>query len=165
MAQAALKLKYLNNLETALSTGDVASAKTALEKAAQAYSITLSDSTDSSNSSSTSTSSTSIPDDFQSIYNALNNNDLSTAKTAWSQLKSDLYNAGVTSLNAGALAEEAQLSLKAQTDEAVISTLGTALSSATDNLTTALSNWLTYNETGGSSSSTSSSGTTLDTEA
>jgi hypothetical protein len=169
MAQAARKLRYLNDLGTALTNGDLASSKTALQQAAKAYLITLSDSTASSSSSSTSSGSANIPNDFQSIYDALNNGDMATAKTAWNQLKSDLSDAGVTSLNADALAQQAQLSFKTSTDEAIISTLGTALfsstSSSTNSLTTSLSNWLTYNATGSSTAATSSLASIFNTQA
>ena len=169
LAQAAQKVRYLDNLENALDRGDLAGAASALQQAANAFAVSLTSgasapsSTDSTGSSSPSPDN--IPADFQAISDAIGNQDLDSAKTAWTQLQSDLAAAGVTNLDANALEAQALSSVKTSTDSAILSSLGTSFSgSPSDNLESVVSQWLTYKQNGAAGVIGSLPGANLDTQ-
>jgi len=179
LAETSQLRRSLYNLGSAIQSGNLGSASsilTAIIKAHPEYATTSS-----SNTSSTSTGS-SINSDFTAVAAALDASDADAAKTAWTRLKSDLAEAGVTDITNGK-ADTAKLLAETKTsvDQAIISNMfdvgssgdssaatliGASSSSSSDSddaVSAAISNWLTYKATGKTSSTTSD--TTLDTSA
>jgi hypothetical protein len=178
LAETSQLRRSLNNLGTAIQSGNLSSASSILSaiiKAHPEYTTT--------SSSDTSTTSTSpINTDFQTLAKALDASDADAAKTAWTQLKSDMAAAGVTDLSDGKadtaklLAEtktsvnEAIISnmfgVSASSDSSVATLIGDSSSSdsSSDAVSSAISSWLTY-EADGKTSTSSSTTSTLNTAA
>jgi len=178
LAQTSALKRNLNSLGTAVENGDSASAGSILTAFIQAnpqFSIS-SDITQSQNP---------INQDFQALTDAVSNDQVDAAKSAWTKIQSDLADSGVTDLNGGAdattkLLAQTQASISQQilTDafgasSAGASSLTTLLggSSGTSSTTglsgSLLSDWLTY-KAGGSTSalpSAASTGSNLNTVA
>ena len=181
LAQTSALNRSLYNLGTAIQSGDLTSANsilTAFIKANPQYATTSSDGSQSQSP---------INQDFQSLADAISNNQVDAARSAWAQVKSDLSKAGLTSLNSGTTAT-AQLLAQNNTSvaEQILSdTFGTAAptggglsvssllggssgSSGDIGLPSALlSSWVTY-QNGGSaapSAATASLGSLLNTSA
>ncbi len=167
LAQTSALQRGLYNLGAAVQTGDLNSAGSILTAFMQAnpqYAATSSDGSESQDP---------INQDFQTLADAISNNQVDDAKDAWNQLKEDLAKSGVTNLTDGTTATAKLLSdTKSSIDQQILtdtlslssgggpsvtSLLGGASASADPGLPTALiSNWITY-QSGGSSSPQSSS--------
>jgi hypothetical protein len=178
LAETSQLRRSLNNLGTAIQSGNLSSASSILSaiiKAHPEYATT--------SSSDTSTTSTSpINTDFQAVAQALDANDADAAKTSWTQLKGDMADAGVTDLSDGK-ADTAKLLAETKTsvDEAIISNMfgvssssdssvatligaSSSSDSSSDAVSSAISSWLTY-EADGKTSTSSSTTSTLNTAA
>jgi hypothetical protein len=179
LAQTSALRRSLNSLGNAVQTGDLTSAGsilTAIINANPQYASTASDG---------STSQDPINQDFQTLANAISSDQVDAAQSAWTQVKSDLAQSGVTDLSDGT-ADTAQLlaQTKASIDQQIVSSaFGTssagglsaasligASSGSTGSASLSssiISSWLTYQE-GGSTASLSTASTTgnnLDTSA
>jgi hypothetical protein len=179
LAQTSALKRSLNNLGTAVQNGDLTSAGAILAafvKANPQYSIT---------SGAASSSQDPINQDFQALTEAVSNNQTDAAKSAWTQIKSDLAKSGVADLSDGSAATAKLLAQsKASISQQILSDAfgsnsgssisinsllgGSSSSSSGAGLTSSLlSDWLTY-QAGGNTSSTaaaSSAGSNLDTAA
>ena len=120
---------------------------------------------------------------FQKITAAISNHDTGAAQAAWTQLKSDLKQAGVSDLSDGKAATAKLLAEnKASLNQAILdsfyhaslgaeSTLSTlfgatgASSSSTNSVSSAIGEWLTYQATGTTATATTATGDKLDTTA
>jgi hypothetical protein len=179
LAETSQLRRSLNNLGTAIQSGNLSSASSILSaiiKAHPEYATT--------SSSDTSTTSTSpINTDFQTLAKALDANDADAAKTSWTQLKGDMADAGVTDLSDGK-ADTAKLLAETKTsvDEAIISNMfgvssssdssvatligaSSSSDSSSDAVSSAISSWLTYEADGKTSTSSSTTTSTLNTAA
>ena len=108
LAQTSALKRSLNNLGTAVQNGDLTSAGTILTAFINAnpqYASTSSSDTQSQDS---------INQDFQALADAITNNLADTAKSAWTQIKSDLATSGATDLSDGTAAT-AELLAQTQT--------------------------------------------------
>ena len=179
LAQTSALKRSLNSLGTAVQNGDLTTAGSILTAFIQAnpqYAST---------SSAGSQSQDPINQDFQALADAISNNQVDTAQSAWAQIKSDLAKSGVTDLSDGPAATATLLAqTKASMDQQILSDAfgtssgdgisllslldGSSSSSSGAGLSSSLlSNWLTYKE-GGSTSPTAaadSAGNNLDTTA
>jgi len=157
LAQTSALSRSLNSLGAAVQAGDLTSAGSilsALMKANPQY-------------ASSSTGGTAAQDpinqDFQTLSQAVANNQVDAARSAWTQLSSDLASSGISTTDNGASATAELLAQnKESLDQAILadffgssSTPSSALPLATDKgmPTTAdwnsvLSNWITYNANG-----------------
>jgi hypothetical protein len=181
LAQTSALNRSLYNLGAAIQSGDLTSANsilTAFIKANPQYATTSSDGSQSQSP---------INHDFQSLADAISNIQVDAARSAWTQVKSDLSKAGLTSLNSGTTATA---QLVAQNDSSIAQqilsdTFGAAAasggSSSVDSLlggssgssgdiglpSSLISSWVTY-QNGGSaapSAATASLGSLLNTSA
>ncbi len=123
------------------------------------------------------TSSSAINQDFAAISKAIDNQDVDAAKTAWSQLKSDLSKAGVSQLTDGSeatakLVAENRASIDQSilssffgdnSSESMVSTLLAGNASNTNFLQGVMSTWATYQANGSSTPKASQSGSVLNT--
>jgi hypothetical protein len=184
LAEGATLKRSLYGLGQAVQTGNLTSAGsilTALEKAHPEYAT--------SSSSDSSGSSDSINSGFTALKKAISENDTSAAKTAWSQLKTVLAEAGLTNISSGSqLAAQSQANLQASMNQTLVSTLlggdsssssassvsallgldsSSSSSSSTDSVDSLISKWLTYKSDSSTTTASkdSASGTTLDTAA
>jgi len=179
LAQTSALRRSLNNLGTAVQNGDLTSAGsilTAFIKANPQYAST---------SSGSSQSASPINQDFQSLANAISNNQVDAARSAWAQIKTDLAQNGVSDLSDGK-ADTAKLlaQTKASIAQQIVSNaFGTSSSSGTSatslldgsvssnsggGLSSALiGGWLTYQEGGSTSpvASTATMGSSLNASA
>ncbi|MEI6395705.1 MAG: hypothetical protein WCT12_31950 [Verrucomicrobiota bacterium] len=108
LAQTSALKRNLNNLGTAVQNGDLTSAGSILSafiKANPQFAIT---------SSADSQAQDPINQDFQALADAITNNLADTAKSAWTQIKSDLATSGATDLSDGTAAT-AELLAQTQT--------------------------------------------------
>ena len=108
LAQTSALKRNLNNLGTAGQNGDLTSAGSILSafiKANPQFAIT---------SSADSQAQDPINQDFQALADAITNNLADTAKSAWTQIKSDLATSGATDLSDGTAAT-AELLAQTQT--------------------------------------------------
>lgn len=171
LAQSSSLERSLYNLGSAVESGDLTSAGsilTALIQANPQYAT-------SSASGGSSGSQSPINTDFQNLANAISSNDAGTARSAWAQLKSDLAQAGVTSISSGTDIEAQTLAEnKISMEQSLLTSLfggGSGSSSSlatllggsggsgtsTDPVAAAVSNWLTYQADGSASAPTSAS--------
>lgn len=163
LAQTSSLKRSLNSLGTAVQNGDLTSADsllTALVEANPQYAATASDGSQPQNP---------INQGFQALADAISSKQTDAAQSAWTQLKSDLAENGVTDLSDGTAATA---KLLADTQESISQQIlsglsGTSLlgdssdSGSGTGLTSSLfSNWLTYQASGNvaPSGSTSSVG-------
>jgi hypothetical protein len=177
LAQSSALKRGLFNLGNAVQNGDLNSAGSiynAFVKANPQYSSTSSDA---------SQSSAPINKDFQALADAISNNQVDTAKSAWTQIKSDLAKSGVTDLSDGKAATAELLAAnKASISQQIVSNafgtspgvglsvtslLAEGSSSGTDATSSVFSNWLTYQAVGNASAPTppASTGNILNTAA
>jgi hypothetical protein len=179
LAQMSALKRSLYNLGTAVQSGNLTSANsilTAIIKANPQYASTSSDG---------SQSQAPINQDFQALADAIANNQVDAAKSAWTQVQSDLSKNGVTDLSNGTAATA---ELLAQTNASIAQQIvsdtfgtssasslsvtslisGSAGSTSGPGLSSSLiSDWLTY-QAGGQASPTvptHSAGSYLDTSA
>jgi hypothetical protein len=163
LAQTSSLERSLYNLGTAVQSGDLTSAGSILTALIQANPQFA---TASGASGSSTASSDPINQDFENLANAISSNDPDTAKSAWTQLKSDLAKAGVTSIQSGAdIAAQAVAQNKVSMEQSLLTSLfgggsdsgsnlttllggSSSTSASTDPVTAALSNWLTYQANG-----------------
>ncbi len=179
LAQTSAFERSLYNLGSAVQNGNLTTAGSilsALMKANPQYAA--------ASSGNTADSQDPINQDFQNLANAISNNQADTARSAWSQLKNDLAQNGITNISSGAdLAAQAvaqsQISMEqsvltnlfgvtSDTSPSVASLLGGSANSitSTDSVGSLVSNWLTYEADGNSSSPTGTgSGGSLNTVA
>jgi hypothetical protein len=155
LAQTSALKRSLNSLGNAVQNGDLASAGsvlTALVKANPQYAATASDSSQPQNP---------INQDFQALADAISNSQADTAQSAWTQIKSDLADNGVTDLSDGTsatakLLTDTQDSISQQILSDVVATSilggGSDPSSGAGLASSLLSNWLTYQANGNVSS-------------
>jgi hypothetical protein len=179
LAQTSALKRSLNSLGNAVQNGDLTSAGTILNAFIQAnpqYAST---------SSTGSQSQDPINQDFQALTAAVSNNQVDTAKSAWTQIKSDLAKSGVTDLSDGTADTTTLLAqTKASMEQEIVSDLlgtssgsdasvtsllggGSDSSSGAGLSSSLLSEWLTY-QSGGSTAPTAASasaGSNLDTSA
>lgn len=165
LAQSSSLERSLYNLGSAIQSGNLTSAGSILTGLIQAnpqYATT-------SASGSSSGSQSPINTDFENLASAISSNDPDTAKSAWSQLKSDLAAAGVTNINSGTDIEAQTLAAnKVSMEQTLLTSLfggGSGSSSSvaellggsggsttgTDSVASAVSNWLTYQADGSTS--------------
>jgi hypothetical protein len=160
LAEAAKLRRSLNSMGTAIENGDLTSAGSTLSGIMKAFPQYAGSPTDAAQPQDP------INQGFQKITTAIANNQVAAAQTAWTQLKSDLKQAGVSDISDGKAATAKLLSdSKASLDQAVLSsffgsnsdansTLSALYgatgnsSSATDSASTAIQNWLTYEASG-----------------
>jgi hypothetical protein len=178
LAQSSALKRTLSNLGAAVQNGDLSSAGTILAsfiKANPQYAST------SANSGSQSPDP--INQDFQALADAISNNQTDQAKTAWTQVKTDLAKEGVTDLTSGPAAmAELLAQTKASITQELLSTafgsssssdtaLGSLLGGTPDSSSgvglssSLISNWLTYQASGTTSPplSTNTTGNNLNT--
>jgi hypothetical protein len=171
LAQTSALKRSLSNLGSAIQSGDLVAANTMLTafiKANPQYSAP---------SGGASQPQDPISQDFQTLATAISNNQVDAAKSAWTQVKSDLANDGVTSLSDGTTSELLAQN-KATTEEQLVtdmfgtgtggtpsisSLLGGSDSSSQIGLSSSLiGNWLTYQQNGATTpAATSSSASNL----
>ena len=162
LAQTSALKRNLNSLGAAVRSGDLASAGSILAafvKANPQYA---------SAASAGSTSQDPINQDFQALADAITNNQTDTAKSAWTQIQSDLSKSGVTDLSDGTAKLLAQT--KASVSQQILSdafgagsgdslSLASLIGGSTDSssavgLSSSLLNeWVTY-QSGGTTSPT-----------
>jgi hypothetical protein len=171
-AQAALRKRYLKQMGDAIESGDLSSAKSALKSAIKAFGGSTSSTTSKSDSSSKdSDSGSAINKDFDAISTALDSNDTAAAKSGWTQLKTDLSDAGLTNLDdSSTMMAQAMASLNEQNQTSLIKALfgdNSSDTSSSSDISSILSNWMTYKENGiaAKAQATKNSGTTLNTSA
>lgn len=179
LAQTSALKRSLSSLGTAVQNGDLTSASSILAafvKANPQYAST---------SSSGSQSPDPINQDFQALTDAISNNQVDTAKSAWTQITGDLAKSGVTDLSTGPAATAQLLAqTKASMDQEILSDIfgtgsgdngsltsllgGSSDSSSSVGLSSSLlSEWLTY-KAGGNTSPTptaDNAGSNLDSAA
>jgi len=179
LAQTSALKRSLNNLGTAVQNGDLTSANsilTAIIKANPQYASTSSDGSQSQEP---------INQDFQALADAIANNQADAARSAWTQVQSDLSKNGVTDLSDGTAATAELLAqTNASIDQQIVSdTFGTSsanslsvtsllggsasLTSGPGLSSSLISDWLTY-QSGGQASPTAASNSAsnhLDTSA
>jgi hypothetical protein len=169
LAQTSGLQRSLYNLGVAVQDGDLNSAGATLTALMKAYPQYASSSSGSTNGSDP------VNADFQSLSNAIDNNDTDSAKAAWQQLRTGLANEGVAVNDGSASTAQLLASAKAALDQSILSqtfgvgadsssleTLigsGSLQSCAGDGLPSLLSNWVTYQATGSASSSYAPSAT------
>jgi len=176
LAQTSALKRSLNNLGNAVQSGDLTAAGailTAFIKANPQYASTSSDGSQSQDP---------INQDFQALADAISNNQADTAKSAWTQIQSDLSKSGVTDLSDGTAKLLAQT--KASISQQILSdalgagsggdlSLTSLLDRSTDSSSAVglssslLSEWVTY-QSGGTTSPTPTAPSTdskLDTAA
>ena len=159
LAQTSALRRSLNNLGVAIQKGDLTSAGsilTAIIKANPQYATAA---------SKVSQSQDPINLDFQTLADAISNHQVDAAKNAWTQIKSDLKQDGVTDISNGAAATAKLLAqTKASISQQIVSNAfgagsggpaaisfpggGLALSGAASLSSTLIGNWLTYREGG-----------------
>jgi hypothetical protein len=179
LAQTSAIERSLYNLGNAVESGDLTSAGSILTAFMQANPQYASTSSDSSQSQDP------INQDFQTLATAISNNQVGAAQSAWTQVKSDLANAGVTNLgNPAAATAQLLAQTKSSISQEILSDTfgsssgsslsvasligGTSGSDSTAGLSSSLiGNWLTYQEGGTTSppASSDSTGTNLDATA
>ena len=180
LAQTSALRRSLNNLGVAVQNGDLTSAGsilTGIIKANPQYAIT-------SSSSDAAQSQSPINQDFQTLADAISNNQVDAAQSAWTQIKTDLAQSGVKDISDGTT-DTAELLAQNQasiSQQIVSSAFGTSSSgglsatsllglsdaaSGTSSLSSALiGGWLTYQEGGNTVPTTAAStGTNLNTDA
>ncbi len=179
LAQTSALKRNLNNLGTAVQNGDLKTAGSILTAFIQAnpqYTATASDGSQSQDP---------INQGFQALADAISNNQADTARSAWTQIQSDLADSGVTNLGDGAAATakllaQTRASISQQIlsdtfgvgsggDSSLTSLLGGSSDASSIGGVSAslLSEWLTYQEGGAAAPSTPtpSAGSNLDTTA
>jgi hypothetical protein len=163
LAQSSSLESSLYNLGNAVQNGNLTSAGSILTAIIQAnpqYANTSS----SGSSSSSSPSSDPINQDFQNLATAISSGDTGSAQSAWTQLKNDLAQSGVTINSNGAqLAAQAVAQSTVSIDQSILSSFFDASSSnssdSSDPLSALVTNWLTYKADGAASASSANSGT------
>jgi hypothetical protein len=177
LAQTSSLKRSLSNIGAAIETGNVTSASAQLAafiKANPQYAAST------SSDGSTDSGST-INQHFETLATALSNNDADAAKSAWATITTDLKSAGVSNIGnpeadtAELLAQtsasntEALLSAvfgdTSSTDSTVSTLLGLSSSSSSTSLSDVVSNWLTYQQDGSATTSSSTSSSKLDASA
>ena len=165
LAQTSKLRRSLNDLGNALERGDLSAAgsvMTSLAKNFPQYAVKAT-------TPGTTQSTDPINQGFQTIGSAISANSVSSAQTAWTQLKSDLAKSGVTDISDGS---GATAQLLADTKSALSKTIlanalgagssnlsasnligGTSGSDSKDPLATLINDWVTY-KSGGSTSNT-----------
>jgi hypothetical protein len=165
LAQTSQLQRSLYNLGVAVQDGDLNSAGSTLTALMQAYPQYAS----SASGGSTDTLDP-INTDFQSLSTAIDNNDTDGAKAAWQQLKTDLASQGVSVNDGSQSTAQLLANAKASLDESILSQsfgAGTGSSGGADGLSSILSNWVTYQATGSTTTTVNAvtSGVNLDTSA
>jgi len=179
LAQTSTLRRSLNSLGTAVQDGNLTSAGSILTGIIQANPQYAATATDGSQSQDP------INQDFQTLADAISDNQVDAAQTAWTQIKSDLANDGVTDISNGT-ADTAQLlaQTKASISQQIVSAAfgtssggglsaisllgGSDASSSGAGLSSSLiGSWLTYQEGGNTLPITTaaSTGNNLDTAA
>ena len=166
LAQTSALNRSLSNLGAAVQSGDMISAGTLLSAIMEANPQYASSSTSGTASQSP------LNQDFQTLSNAVANNQADAAKSAWLQLKSDLASNGISITNNSASTTAEVLAQSAESlDQAILadffgsSSSDASLLSAAGNPATStdwesvISQWLTY-KAGGNGSTTATAGTT-----
>ncbi|MGO8675515.1 MAG: hypothetical protein ACLQVX_06560 [Limisphaerales bacterium] len=159
LAQTSQLQRSLYTLGVAVQEGDLTSAGATLTALMQAYPQYAS-------SSGSSDTSDPVNADFDSLSNAIDNSDASGAKAAWQQLKTDLGNEGVAVNNGSESTAQLLANANASLDQSILSqTFGVSadISGGGDGLSSILSNWITYQATGATTATSSS--TNLNTTA
>ena len=176
LAQASKFRRSLNSLGSAIDNGDLTSAGSTLTGIMKAFPQYAASSGEASPSQDP------INQGFQKITAAIANHQTEAAKTAWTQLKSDLKQAGVSDISDGKAATAKLLAdNKASLNQAILDSFYSAstgsgstfsalfgttgsTSTATDSVSSAIGEWLTYKATGTTAAS-AAAGDTLDTTA
>ena len=166
LAQTFSLNRNLKNLGAAVQSGDLTSAGSTLSAIMQANPQYASSST------SGTASQDPINQDFQTLSDAIANNQADAAKSAWTQLQSDLASNGITITNDSAAATAKVLAqCRESIDQSILaaffgssssddSLLGAASSASTSaDWQSVLSQWLTY-QADGNASTTTAAGTT-----
>ncbi len=166
LAQTSSLNRSLYNLGAAVQKGDLTSAGSilsALMKANPQYASSSADGTSAQNP---------VNQDFQALSDAVANNQADAAKSAWAQLQTDLAASGITTTDDGAAATAQLLAqTKSSLDQEILSASfgSTSAGSLTaligaDNpsmagvdLSSIVSNWLTYKADGNASPPASAS--------
>lgn len=177
LAQTSALKRSLNNLGTAVQSGDLTSAGSVLAafvKANPQYAST---------SSAGAQSQDPMNQHFQALADAISSNQIDTAKSAWTQIQGDLAKSGVTDLGNDAAATAKLLAqAKASMNQQILSdafptssggesSLSSLLGGSNDSSSAVglgsslLSDWLTYQQGGNASPipTTTSAGSKLDT--
>jgi hypothetical protein len=131
LAQTSALKRSLTNLGTAIQNGDMVTASTMLAafiKANPQYTSTSSGATPSQDP---------ISQDFQTLATAISNGQVDAAQTAWTQVKSDLANDGVTNLSDGTPSELIAQN-KAAMDQEIMSDLFGASTGGSSSISTLL---------------------------
>jgi hypothetical protein len=180
LAQTSALKRSLSNLGSAIQSGNLTSAGTILTSIIQANPQF---STSSSGSSGSSGSQDPVNQDFETLATAIQNNDLAGAQSAWSSIKTDLANQGITNLNSSSTDTSQLLAQnKESVDQEVLSAMfgispgstpsvaellgGAGSSTSTDPVNSLITNWLTYQAGGNATpSSADPTGTNLNTVA
>jgi hypothetical protein len=178
LAKAANLKRSLNTIGNAIDKGDMTGAGSKLAALIKAFPQYAKP------SEGTSEATDPINAGFKAVSDAVAKNDTSAAKKAWTQLKSDLADAGVKSIDDGS-ADTAKLLAdnRASMDQSLLSTMfganssssnnilsvltGTSAgsNSASDTVNSTISSWLTYQATGTSTTPTETGGGILNTTA
>jgi len=176
LAQGSALKRSLNNLGNAVQNGDLSSANSILTgfmKANPQFAST---------SSAGSQSQAPINQDFQALADAISKNQVGTAQSAWTQVKSDLAKKGLTDISDGSAATATLLAqTKASIQQQIVSDAfgtssdgstsvasliggGSSSSSASGLSSSLISSWLTYKEGGATAPAvtTNSTGNNLD---
>jgi hypothetical protein len=177
LAQTSALERGLYNLGSAVQSGDLATAGSVLNSLIEAnpqYALS---------STNASPSSDPINQDFQNLAKAISNDQPDTAKSVWTQLKSDLAKAGVTSINSGSqIAAQAMAQSRESTEESLMTDLfgapasggssvatligaGSDSSGANNAVSSLVGAWLTYQADATSSTLPSSQTSSLNTVA
>ena len=179
LAQTSALKRSLSNLGAAVQKGALTSASAILT------SFVNTNPQYASTSSGSAQSQDPVNQDFQALADAISNNQVDAAKSAWTQITSDLAKSGVTDLNDGVAATAKLLAqAKASISQQILSdtfrtSSGSGLSltsllggssgsnSASPLSSSLLSDWLTYQARGSSAAAgvTVSTGSKLDTTA
>jgi hypothetical protein len=177
LAQSSKLVRSFSSLDSAIQTGNLTAAAgiiAAIAKDNPQYAAST---------TSGSTSSDPINQGFQTLSSAITQGDTEATRTAWTQLKSDLADAGVTISSGASAMQKIIAQAKDSIDQAIISSLSLGLSengnsassllgnasadsSATsDTLGTLVSQWVTYKTTGATSQISTNSSNSSTSEA
>lgn len=181
LAQTSKLKRFLSDLGSSIERGDLSSAGatlTAIKKAFPEY-VTAATSANVS-SASTQTAQTGINGDFSAISDAITSGNAEAAKSAWTQLKSDLAKSGIKNLKTSTA--ELLTSAKASVDRTLLTSLfgsdsandslatllggGSSTASTSSMLSELVARWQTYKATGETAPAANTTPTrTLDTSA
>ncbi|HEX3800309.1 MAG TPA: hypothetical protein VH413_16565 [Verrucomicrobiae bacterium] len=168
LAQSSALKRSLTNIGNAIQNGDMTTANSLLTTFIQQNPQYA------ASSSSSSQSSDPISQDFQTLAAAVSNNQTDAAQSAWSKVKSDLNNDGVSLSTSANSTAQIIAQNKASTDQTILSDLfgnsssdgsliGTLLGGSSDSGSTTglssslLESWVTYQQGGSATPATPSS--------